>query len=328
MRRYASIKIRNIGSIMSTRKLQWILIGGAVVAIASYASLLIYLAWPINEISINKAGVFGDSFGILTSLFSALAFAGMIITILLQKEELGLQRQELADTRQEIAAQKEILRTQSFNDNFYRLLDYYKDNLSQVVVLDKENNQQITGVSALKYLLDKFSEKQREYKHYYNPHDAQLMKVFEYHLFMDIQQILMKQGRYLRTLQSLLALVEQRLEGDKDLYWNIIESQLTVHEVKYIFYHTLVNSDEGLGRLVKCSGLIESRAPSSGLPKTHLHVFNQQLGLAIANRGFGIKKPHRRGEIRRIKRAYLDRQSKEKVPSQQTKDKKPVLELP
>ncbi|EMK6832330.1 hypothetical protein V9J59_000934 [Vibrio cholerae] len=313
---------------MNTRKLQWLLIGGSVVAITSYASLLIYLAWPINEISINKAGVFGDSFGILTSLFSALAFAGMIITILLQKEELGLQRQELADTRKEIAAQKEILRTQSFNDNFYRLLDYYKDNLSKVVVLDKENNQQITGVSALKYLLDKFSEKQIEYKHYYNPHDTQLMKVFEYHLFMDVQQILMKQERYLRTLQSLLALVEQRLEDDKDLYWNIIESQLTVHEVKYIFYHTLVNSDEGLGRLVKCSGLIESRAPISGLPKTHIHVFNQKLGLAIANRGFGVKKPYRRGEIRRIKRAYLDCHSKAKEPSQQTKDKKPVIELP
>lgn len=312
---------------MNTRKLQWVLIGGAFAAIASYAGLLIYLAWPINEISINKAGVFGDSFGILTSLFSALAFTGMIITILLQKEELGLQRKELADTRQEIAAQKEILRTQSFNDNFYRLLDYYKDNLSQVVVLDKENNQQITGVSALKYLLDKFSEKQQEYKHYYNPHDAQLMKVFEYHLFMDVQQILMKQGRYLRTLQSLLSLVEERLDDDKNLYWNIIESQLTVHEVKYIFYHTLINSDEGLGRLVKCSGLIESRAPSSGLPKTHLYVFNERLNLNIANKGFGIKKPHRRGEIRRIKRVYIERQAKGKAPVQKIKDTEPVMDI-
>ncbi|WP_059019370.1 putative phage abortive infection protein [Vibrio coralliirubri] len=311
---------------MSTKQLQWILIGGAVIAIGSYASLLIYLAWPINEISINKAGVFGDSFGILTSLFSALAFAGMIITILLQKEELGLQRQELADTRQEISAQKEILRTQSFNDNFYRLLDYYKDNLSQVVVFDKENNQQITGVSALKYLLDKFSEKQREYKRYYNPHDAQLMKVFEYHLFIDIQQILMKQGRYLRTLQSLLSLVEERTQDDKSLYWNIIESQLTVHEVKYIFYHTLINSDEGLGRLVKCSGLIESRAPSSGLPKTHLYIFNQRLDLSIANKGFGIKKPHGRGEIRKIKRIYMERQTKKAKTVTQGSSIKPMIE--
>lgn len=123
---------------MNTKTLQWVLIGGAIIVIFCYAILLIYLAWPIDEISINKAGSFGDSFGILTSLFSALAFSGMIITILLQKEELGLQRQELADTRREITAQKEILRTQSFNDNFYRLIDYYKDNLSHVVVLDKK----------------------------------------------------------------------------------------------------------------------------------------------------------------------------------------------
>jgi len=293
---------------MSTRVLQWALISGAIIVILCYAALLIYLAWPIDEISINKAGSFGDSFGILTSLFSALAFSGMIITILLQKEELGLQRQELADTRREITAQKEILRTQSFNDNFYRLIDYYKDNLSQVVVLDKKNNQQITGVSALIYLLERFSEKQREYKHYYNPHDTNLMKVFEYHLFIDIQHILMKQGRYLRTLQSLLSLVEEQAHDNKELYWEIIESQLTVHEVKYIFYHTLIDSDGGLGRLVKCSRLIEKRAPNSGLPKTHLYVFNQRLGLDVVNKGFDIKKPHRRGEIRRIKRTHIQQQ--------------------
>ncbi|MDX7899163.1 putative phage abortive infection protein [Aeromonas media] len=294
---------------MNTKTLQWVLIGGAIIVIFCYAILLIYLAWPIDEISINKAGSFGDSFGILTSLFSALAFSGMIITILLQKEELGLQRQELADTRREITAQKEILRTQSFNDNFYRLIDYYKDNLSHVVVLDKKNNQQITGVSALKYLLERFSEKQREYKHYYNPHNEDMMKVFEYYLFIDIQNILMKQGRYLRTLQSLLSLVEEQAHDNKSLYWGIIESQLTVHEIKYIFYHTLIDSDGGLGRLVKCSKLIENRAPSSGLPKTHLHVFNQRLGLGVVNKGFDIKKPHRRGEIRRIKRTYTQRQT-------------------
>ncbi|WP_318484867.1 putative phage abortive infection protein [Photobacterium leiognathi] len=310
---------------MNTKRLQWILIGGAVVAIGSYAGLLIYLTWPINEMSINKAGVFGDSFGILTSLFSALAFAGMIITILLQKEELGLQRQELADTRQEIAAQKEILRTQSFNDNFYRLLDYYKDNLSQVVIYDKENKINISGVSALKYLLDKFSEKQREYKQYYNPNDEQLMKVFEYHLFIDIQQILMKQGRYLRTLQSLLSLVEERLEDSKELYWDIIESQLTVHEVKYIFYHTLINCDEGLGRLVKCSGLIESRAPTSGLPKTHLYVFNQRLGLTVYTKESNIKTPHQRSEIRKIKRVYKKHQIVMKTPAIQVGSETRVL---
>jgi hypothetical protein len=74
-----------------------------VLSVALYAVLLIYATWPISELSISKAGVFGDSFGLLTSLFSGLAFSGVIITILLQREELQLQRQELSENRKEFS---------------------------------------------------------------------------------------------------------------------------------------------------------------------------------------------------------------------------------
>jgi hypothetical protein len=42
----------------------------------------------------------GDSYGALNALFSGLAFAGVIVAILLQSAELRLQREELEDTRQ------------------------------------------------------------------------------------------------------------------------------------------------------------------------------------------------------------------------------------
>lgn len=42
------------------------------------------------------------TFNIISTLFSGLAFAGVIITILLQSQELALQRQELKETRREL----------------------------------------------------------------------------------------------------------------------------------------------------------------------------------------------------------------------------------
>jgi hypothetical protein len=48
-------------------------------------------------------GQFGDMFGLANSLFSGLAFAGLIYTILLQRRELSLQREELALTRVELS---------------------------------------------------------------------------------------------------------------------------------------------------------------------------------------------------------------------------------
>ncbi|MBL7951396.1 MAG: hypothetical protein JNM62_06720 [Flavobacteriales bacterium] len=57
-------------------------------------------------------GQFGDMFGAVNSLFSGLAFAGIIYTILLQRRELGLQRRELESTRKELErsanAQEEV----------------------------------------------------------------------------------------------------------------------------------------------------------------------------------------------------------------------------
>lgn len=57
-------------------------------------------------------GTFGDMFGAVNTLFSGLAFAGVIYAIFLQSQELELQRKELELTRSELsksaAAQTEL----------------------------------------------------------------------------------------------------------------------------------------------------------------------------------------------------------------------------
>lgn len=66
-------------------------------------------AWLLSWFFINEfiavptdRGLFGDMFGAINSLFSGLAFAGVIVTIILQKQELSLQREELKMTREEL----------------------------------------------------------------------------------------------------------------------------------------------------------------------------------------------------------------------------------
>ena len=83
----------------------------------------VFAAWLVSGVSIyfsigswDGPGTFGDMFGAINALFSGLAFAGIIFTILLQREELKLQRKELELTREEIsrtasaqeASQKEL----------------------------------------------------------------------------------------------------------------------------------------------------------------------------------------------------------------------------
>ena len=72
-------------------------------------AIAILLAWLLPTAIVvlaskgtETASQFGDAFGMVNALFTALAFGGVIYTVLLQRRELGLQRLELELTRDEL----------------------------------------------------------------------------------------------------------------------------------------------------------------------------------------------------------------------------------
>jgi len=73
-------------------------VGAAIVGVQLVIAVGVYLSFT----SWTDRGQFGDMFGVANALFSGLAFAGLIIAILLQRQELGLQRDELKSTRKEL----------------------------------------------------------------------------------------------------------------------------------------------------------------------------------------------------------------------------------
>lgn len=77
------------------------------------------ISWLVTDFIISCSpetrGQFGDKFGFVNSLFSGLALAGIIYSIILQKRELALQRLELKETRQEF-------KQQNFETTFFNLL--------------------------------------------------------------------------------------------------------------------------------------------------------------------------------------------------------------
>ena len=66
------------------------------------AALLVIGIWSASALGLyffasdfSKSGTFGDSFGVLNTLFSGLAFAGIIVSIKMQNDEMREQRKEL-----------------------------------------------------------------------------------------------------------------------------------------------------------------------------------------------------------------------------------------
>lgn len=116
-----------------TKSQLWIWI---IIAIVGVIAL-----WGLSWILIDKyidsptdQGTFGDMFGAVNALFSGLAFAGLIVTLLYQKEELKLQREELAQTREELKGQREefeeqnkTMKRQRFENTFFNMLSLQQE---------------------------------------------------------------------------------------------------------------------------------------------------------------------------------------------------------
>ncbi|MBN1970270.1 MAG: putative phage abortive infection protein [Candidatus Delongbacteria bacterium] len=106
---------------------------------------------------VETRGLFGDKFGVINALFSALAFAGIIFTILLQKRELKLQREELEETRGEFIKQNDTLKKQRFENTFFQLLSLHNEIVDKLKIkpIDGETYEKreffIGAIKDLKY---------------------------------------------------------------------------------------------------------------------------------------------------------------------------------
>lgn len=116
-----------------TKSRLWIWI---LIAIIGVIALWGLSWWGINKYidSPTNQGTFGDMFGAVNSLFSGLAFAGLIVTLLYQKEELKLQREELAQTREELKGQRaefeeqnKTMKRQRFENTFFNMLSLQQE---------------------------------------------------------------------------------------------------------------------------------------------------------------------------------------------------------
>lgn len=89
----------------------------------------------------------GDTAGLVNGLFSALAFAGVIYAIFLQRHELEMQREELRGQKEEFSTQNETLKRQRFENTFFNMLHLHEqitDNITYSYIVNKQNPSDFT----------------------------------------------------------------------------------------------------------------------------------------------------------------------------------------
>ncbi|WP_145153085.1 hypothetical protein [Paenibacillus xylanexedens] len=84
-----------------------VVFGSVVAAIILLWGASWYFVPKLYDAQSLEAGTFGDMFGAVNALFSGLAFAGLIYTITVQRQELTLQREAIKMQTEELKLQRE-----------------------------------------------------------------------------------------------------------------------------------------------------------------------------------------------------------------------------
>lgn len=188
---------------------------------------------------VTRFGISGDFFGFANALFSALAFAMIIVTLWMQKHELQQQREELEITRDvlqqqhlEMKEQNESLRQQRFENTFFGMLRMHSEIVAAVKAYAGDF---VRGRDAFAVLIPDLKATQKQpsttttrqvdvtvhsYETWYRDNEAEV-------------------GHYFRTLYNMIRYIHEKGGDERSMYARLVRAQLSSNELELLLYNGL-----------------------------------------------------------------------------------------
>ncbi|MCU0346834.1 MAG: putative phage abortive infection protein [Saprospiraceae bacterium] len=256
------------------------------------ALIVIFILWIANWVLLKNLGetargTYGDMFGVVNSLFSGMALAGIIYTILLQREELTL-------TRNEFITQNETLKFQRFENTFFNLVSIHHQIVNAIDTskfVPKSGRPFLTSKEEPMELVTKGRDVFKEQFKY-------LISSIKHHKSTPLEEIYLKNyevvqtdfGHYFRNYYRIIKLIDSMVfhsDEKKDFetkyhYTSIARAQLSDYELLWLFYNCL--SSNGVE---KFKPLVEKYALFKNLPKDKLMEVHEEL---YAKSAYGLER--------------------------------------
>jgi hypothetical protein len=189
---------------------------------AIYSAFFIMLLWnePFGLIAEKmRDGTFGDSFGTLNTLFSGLAFSGVLITML-------FQRKDLFETRSQIAHQQ-------IESQFYSMLGLQQEVVKNFDLQDKDGGEVVSRGR------DCFKHWAGWIPHFYDKAEGS----HEERIAESVASLIVKHkadlGLYFRSLYSVFRFIYGCNHVDRAQFGLVVRSLLSDHELVVLFYNSL-----------------------------------------------------------------------------------------
>lgn len=255
-----------------------------------WAVFLVVVLWLLSYLLITEysgegvtflgdRGTFGDMFGAVNSLFSGLAFATLIYTVLQQRAELQATREEMKQQSREWVKQNEVLSRQAFEGSFFQMLNMLDDAARSAFVrhdriLGGGSDGKHEGDSAFQLIFQEFSEVlgfiQASVECQHLPHltvvrdtVTEIMRKHEDGFF-----------RYLDALANIAAFVVQSSPEGTKLYSRLMRSQMSNEQLCFVFYVCMsLDAHEDLRRNLDRLNFFESVPATLYIHPSHPEIY-------------------------------------------------------
>jgi len=191
-------------------------------------------------------GTFGDMFGAANALFTGLSFVGLIVTILLQREDLKETRNEMELTRKEFISQNDTMKLQQFENTFFQMLSLFNS-----IVNNTEfwvNTNEYKGRSAFAKVYDlMYLDAKREANTRSNMLESEIKQNLE-SMSLEAQMIFYEKnynlykeylGHYFRTFYHIVKLIDTTPNINKRRYISLARAQLSSFEIILFLFNGL-----------------------------------------------------------------------------------------
>lgn len=171
----------------------------------------------------------------LAGLAGALAFLWIIVTVLLQAQELKAQRNELMHTRLEFKEMNSLASRQSFDNLFFSILKTYNDIIASVDLTGKKKNVTYTGRDCFGIFFKRVKNKYDGLKPTTDLSEKDLVGLTYQKFYLNHESEL---GHYFRFLYRSFLIISEHSEG-RDKHAKMLRSQLSDNELLLLFYNIL-----------------------------------------------------------------------------------------
>lgn len=207
---------------------------------------VVTIIWALNfryglPLNLEERGTFGDMFGAANSLFSGVAFVGVIYAVSLQRQEVSIAKFEISKTKEildnqqtQLKLQNLEMQKQSFEGTFFQMLRLFTDLVSGIDIVAPDGKV-TDGKDALRVFESRLERRMEQNPGDFNTAYTQFCVRHSSEL-----------GHYFRMLYNIFKFVDSSSIENKIFYTNIVRAQLSDPEVSLLFHNCL--SDNGLAK--------------------------------------------------------------------------------